>query len=122
MKRFVIAPLIVSAISAGCDSTTNRMSAPTPTLVGLTLAINTVGDRSGLARTWGYQATATARYSDSSAQDVTNTATWTSSNPAIARISPTGTITGEGPGVTEIRAMYQGFASAVHFCLETDCF
>jgi hypothetical protein len=39
----------------------------------------------------------------------------------VARISPTGTITGQGPGRTEIRATYQNLSRSVFFCLEDDC-
>jgi hypothetical protein len=121
MRCCATALLLLSVVAAGCDSATSGVSAPTPFVVGLALSIDAVGDRSGLARTWGYQATASARYSDGSVQDVTNAATWTSSNAAVARITPTGTIIGEGPGITEIRATFQGVGNAVYFCLESDC-
>jgi hypothetical protein len=52
---------------------------------------------------------------------VTEGVTWTSSNPAVASISPTGAITGQGPGQTEIRARYGGVSALVFFCLELDC-
>ena len=118
--------MFVFAAAVGCNSTSNGLfeptpTAPTPTVVALTLSITTSGDRSGLARTWNYHATAIAHYSDGSSQDVTTTATWTSSNQAVARISPAGTITGEGPGMTEIRATYQGVTRTVFFCLEINC-
>ncbi len=48
------------------------------------------------------QFTATGTYSDGSHQDLTNSATWTSSNPSVAIINSTGLATGVGAGSTTI--------------------
>jgi Concanavalin A-like lectin/glucanases superfamily/Bacterial Ig-like domain (group 2) len=50
------------------------------------------------------QFTATGTYSDGSRQDLTNSATWTSSIPSIATISSTGLATGVAAGTTTIQA------------------
>ncbi|MGB8887736.1 MAG: Ig-like domain-containing protein [Candidatus Korobacteraceae bacterium] len=50
------------------------------------------------------QFTATGTYSDGSHQDLTNSATWTSSIPSVATISSTGLATGAAPGSTTIQA------------------
>ena len=50
------------------------------------------------------QFTATGTYSDGSHQDLTNSATWTSSIPSVATISSTGLATGVVPGSTTIQA------------------
>jgi uncharacterized protein YjdB len=34
---------------------------------------------------------------------------WTSSNPSIATISPTGVLTGFAPGVVDVSATFAGF-------------
>ena len=50
------------------------------------------------------QFTATGTYSDGSHQDLTNSATWTSSIPSVATISSSGLATGVTPGTTTIQA------------------
>jgi hypothetical protein len=50
------------------------------------------------------QFTATGTYSDGSKQDLTNSATWTSSVPSVATISSTGLATGIAAGSTTIQA------------------
>ncbi len=50
------------------------------------------------------QFTATGTYSDGSHQDLTQSATWTSSSPSVATISSTGLATGVAAGSTTIRA------------------
>jgi hypothetical protein len=50
------------------------------------------------------QFTATGTYSDGSHQDLTNSATWTSSIPSVATISGTGLATGVAVGTTTIQA------------------
>jgi uncharacterized membrane protein len=50
------------------------------------------------------QFTATGNYSDGSHQDLTNSATWTSSSPSIATISTGGLATGVAAGTTTIKA------------------
>jgi len=51
---------------------------------------------------------ATAKMSDGSAQDVTNLATWTTSNPSAATVNSAGRVGGTGPGDAEIAASYLG--------------
>src|SRR5713101_2317934 len=50
------------------------------------------------------QFTATGSYTDGSTQNLTNTVTWTSLNPAVATISNSGLATGLAPGSTTIQA------------------
>jgi hypothetical protein len=50
------------------------------------------------------QFTATGTYSDGSHQDLTTTATWTSSTPGVATVNSTGLATGVGAGNTTITA------------------
>ena len=49
----------------------------------------------------------------STSQDVTDTATWTSSVPGVATISPTGVATGVSAGTTTITASMNGFTGVV---------
>lgn len=126
MKHWFLSVLVASFLAGACDKATTDLprtlpASPTATLVGLSISISPLEINRGLARTWTFQATAVARFANGSDQSVTDAATWISSDPAVARIAPTGTITGQGPGRTEIRATYQGLSRSVFFCLEEDC-
>jgi uncharacterized protein YjdB len=59
----------------------------------------------GLTRTF----TATGHYSDGSTQDLTGTATWSSSDPAVAGVTAGGIATGAQVGNVTITASYDGF-------------
>jgi hypothetical protein len=54
------------------------------------------------------QMVATARMSDGSSQTVTSSASWETTNPAIATISTSGLLTVLANGSVDVRAMYQG--------------
>ncbi len=54
------------------------------------------------------QLTAIARYSDNSTEEVTNKATWTSSNPSMASVSNSGLVTPGQNGSAVITATYGG--------------
>jgi uncharacterized protein YjdB len=54
------------------------------------------------------QFTATATYTDSSTQNVTNSASWTSSYPSVATINSSGLATSAGLGTTTIAGSYDG--------------
>lgn len=126
MKRRFLSVLIASFMAGACEKGTTGVAAtspvsPTATVAGISISISPLGPNSGLARTWTFQATAVARLANGSDQDVTGATSWISSNPTVATISAAGTITGQGPGRTEIRGTYQGVSRSVFFCLEEDC-
>jgi hypothetical protein len=55
------------------------------------------------------QILAQATYADGAIRDITGAVTsWTSSNPSIATISPTGVLTGFAPGVVDVSATFAG--------------
>lgn len=89
-------------LAAGCSKSPTAPSGgttPTTTAVAIsgTLAV-TEGSSSQLK--------ATATRSDASTQDVTQQATWRSSDPAVATISATGLLTPVAPGTADISATY----------------
>ena len=55
-----------------------------------------------------FQMTANARFSPVGGEDVTKAASWESSNPTVAPISPSGLLTGLANGSTVVTATYQG--------------
>jgi hypothetical protein len=58
--------------------------------------------------------TAMARLSDGTSQDVTRSATWESSNQAVATVSPAGMVTVVGAGELDVRATYQSVSGSMH--------
>jgi hypothetical protein len=54
---------------------------------------------------------AIARYSDGTTRDVTNEASWQSSDVSVLSISPTGVVTGHGRGEASVTASFQGSSS-----------
>jgi uncharacterized protein YjdB len=91
--------LVVLALAAGaCGSDTPAGPSPgDPTAIAVTCTPTAQGHdcRASLQRTSG------------PAQDVTTTATWTSSNTAVATVDAAGHVTHRGSGQAEIRATYQ---------------
>lgn len=71
-----------------------------PTLVSITVTPATAS----IAVAGHQQFTATGNYSDGSHQNLTGSATWTSSSPSIATISSGGLTTGVAAGITTIKA------------------
>jgi hypothetical protein len=55
---------------------------------------------------------ATGTFSDGSTRDLTSQVSWTSANPAVASISPTGVATGVGPGTATITASLNGVSGS----------
>ena len=59
-----------------------------------------------------FQMTATARLSNGG-EDVTRAASWESSNPSVAPITPGGLLTGLANGSTVVTATYQGTSGSL---------
>lgn len=54
------------------------------------------------------QCTATLTFTDDTQEDVTNTATWSSSNEAVATVNATGLVSSVGEGTAVITAEHSG--------------
>ncbi|GAB6173492.1 hypothetical protein JCM15765_29700 [Paradesulfitobacterium aromaticivorans] len=80
---------------------TNIKAAPTLTLQSITVSPSSASIQTGGIQTYN----ATANYSDGTTQDITSTATWTSSNPTVATMSGN-TATGVAAGTTVVSAVY----------------
>lgn len=89
----------VSATLAG-QSASAKITVPSATVQSLTVTPTTA--TTGIAGTIPFQAVVTL--SDATTQDVSATATWTSSAPAIATVASNGIASGVAPGMTTIRA------------------
>jgi len=97
-------PLIVLAVLAGCGggSITTNSGGSHPAVVLQSIRVG-MSNPSLPAGATG-QLTATGSYSDGSSQDLTTSATWSSSNPAVATVSSTGLATGKSNGSATITA------------------
>lgn len=87
---------------------------PTPTP---TPTVTSVAVTSARMSASTYQLRAEARLSDGATRDVTSAADWQSSNTAIARIAPGGTLTALHDGTVEVRATYENVTGSTSLTL-----
>jgi len=87
---------------AGCKQ--KSPDAPTPTIAGVVVT----GTQAFTTKNQTNQLTATANFSNSNTQNVTNQAQWSSGNPSVASVSSTGVVTSVAAGTSTITASYQG--------------
>jgi hypothetical protein len=92
--------LALFGIACG-NSTTSATTASSLTVTGTAPVVGATS-----------QFTATATMIDGSKQDVTNQATWQSSNTAVASVSATGAVTGVGQGSVTVNAIYQSLSAS----------
>jgi uncharacterized protein YjdB len=79
------------------------------------IAITSTNSSSKLAEATSVQLTATGTFADGTTQNLTNVATWTSSNPAIATVSRNGgVVTGFAPGTVNITAVFNGIGGSLN--------
>ena len=102
MRRMGVAVVLATIVAGACAKKSS--STPTPTVSGVVVT----GSGAFTSKNQTSQLTATANLSDSTSQNVTNTATWSSSNPAVASVSSTGLVTAVSFGTATITANYQG--------------
>jgi hypothetical protein len=108
-------PLLVMLSGIGCENSggsTPPPPAPTPTVTGVTVTGGGGSSFTFANRNQTLQLMAQARLSDATTSDVTNSATWTSSNNAVASVAGTGLVTAVGNGTATIQATHQGQTGA----------
>jgi hypothetical protein len=100
---------LVTGVSPGTATVTATLSGQmasakitVPSATVQSLSVTPATATTGLSGTISFHAVVTL--SDATTQDVSATATWTSSSPAIATVASTGVATGVAPGMTTIRA------------------
>lgn len=95
-------------VLAACGSATGPLlpDAEVKTVSSIKITPDTLTAKRGLVAP--KQFTATAVLSDNSMVDVTGAATWASSNPSAATVSPSGVVTVVGAGMTNVTATYDG--------------
>ncbi len=108
-KRLLTASIVSLVLAAwGCETASDPTD-PTPSLTGLALS----GNGSFTNRNDTSQLGATANFSGGTTQDVTNSATWTTSNAAVASVTSTGLVTALTNGSATITAAYQGLSGSL---------
>jgi hypothetical protein len=103
-----LALVSLSLLAAGCgsDDPAPPPAAPTPTTSAV--QVRASGDATGpIEAGQTRQFVATATQSTGATSDVTQQATWLSSAPGIATVSPAGLVTAVAEGEVEISATYQ---------------
>ena len=98
--------LLVTAACGGGSSSSNPNPGPTPVVNSISLTPTGPSINVGSTK----QFTATAGYSDLSSKNVTTSATWSSSDPTVARIQ-SGLASGMAPGNVNITASFSGVSA-----------
>lgn len=108
MRRSLLILVLLHVAISACDKT----GGPSATaLTTKAITISGTGDIRGRGKTLQLKAIATL--SDGSTQDQTGTATWTSTNVAVATINSAGLVTSIALGTTTISATVGGIAGSV---------
>jgi Bacterial Ig-like domain (group 2)/Viral BACON domain len=103
----VLVSLCLVVAACGSDSPAPPTQ-PTPTPTTSAVQVRASGDATGpLEAGQTRQLVATATQSTGATSDVTQTATWLSSAPGVATVSPAGLVTAVGEGQVEISATFQ---------------
>jgi trimeric autotransporter adhesin len=111
MKKFqissaLICVVVIVLVMAGCGGGGSSSSkAPAPAVLQ---SIQITPGAASIAAGVAQQFKATGLYSDNSSKDLTNSATWTSSNTAAATISSTGMAATKAQGSATITASHSG--------------
>ncbi len=98
----------ITATAGGHSATATVIASSTPSGLFVAPATETLGVNS--FRTFS----ATATYPDSSADDVTASATWSSSNTSVATVDASGHVTGIASGDAVITADYSGLSASAN--------
>ncbi len=105
MKKLQISiALVCFGLLAGCGGNNSASSGPQAVLQSIQITPAGPSIAAGLSQ----QFTATGKYSDNSSKDLTNSASWSSSNTSTATVSSSGMATSKTQGSTTIAATYSG--------------
>lgn len=111
-RRTLLQAVTITAAlgAAACGSSSPSANPTAPTTANVTALTVTSASSSPSS----FQLIATARLSDGTTRDVTTSATWESSNAALATVSASGLVTVVGTGELDVKATYQGATGSLH--------
>ncbi|PYY16601.1 MAG: hypothetical protein DMG61_04045 [Acidobacteria bacterium] len=99
----------ITATQNGIGSNLFALTVTAATLQSIAISAGS----SSIAKGTSVQFTATGTFSDGSSQNLTNSATWTSSSPTAVNISTSGLATGVATGSSNITAVQSGITSNI---------
>lgn len=112
-SKISVATIVPGGVATGVTAGTSSISATLGTIVGTTtltvtpptlVSIAVTPVNPSITKGATQQFIATGTYSDASTQNLTNSVTWSSSNPAVATIAAGGIASGVGTGTSNITA------------------
>ena len=114
MKPLFLTASTIVALSVACSSpaTYPSPSLGAPTSIGLGLS-GPFNDDGKVLPGGTFHVLATAHYGNGPGENVTNTASWQSSDPSVASISQQGVLTTLAAGTTVVTATFQGTAGTI---------
>jgi hypothetical protein len=114
MQRFFLTASAIVALSVSCSSpaTYPSPSPGAPTSIGLGIS-GPFDEEARMFPGGTFQVLATAHYGNGPGENVTNTASWQSSDPSVASISQQGVLTTLAAGTTLVTATFQGTAGTL---------
>jgi len=110
-----VSTILIGALASACGSSSMSPSAPSPTpnpSSSKVMSVNISGAPTTPEST--FQLTANAMLSDGTRQDVTNAATWSSSDSQVATVLSSGRVVVMGDGNVDVHANYEGVDGAIH--------
>ena len=121
MSRHSYVAVCAAAVClAACGGGSKAPTSPTVTVQSVTVA--TAGNApSTMFPGETRQFVATATQSNGTTTDVTNLATWQSSAPTLATVSPSGLVTAAAEGGADITATYSGVRGVLHTDVQSTC-
>lgn len=112
MKRLIIVALLCSACGGSSPTTPTPTPTPPPPAAPTVSSVSVSGGGCSNGGTCSaptnFQLTAIATLSNGTTQTVTTQAAWSSTNPSVASVSGSGTVTVQNAGGADITAVYQG--------------
>jgi hypothetical protein len=124
MRSRLVVSLLLSAFLAVTLACSGKKS-PTTATPTVTVTSVQVGISGGASATpmpgETRQLFAVAAQSDGTTMDVTNLATWQSSNPAAATVSPSGLVSAAAEGAVDVSATYKSVKGSAHVDVKPSC-
>ena len=122
MPRAAYRPFFALALLAGLAGCGSAEAPTAPAVTATSVTVGAAGNGSTtLAPGETRQLFATASQSNGTTLDVTNLASWQSSAPSVATVSPSGLLTAAAEGSVDVTATYNSVKGSVHADIRPTC-